>query len=175
MTGMEVALTFGPVKFQGEMVTASYDATHQAAGQTVVGDVDADYVELIWNITGEKWSDTYRSGIFSGIKPNSNFKPGSGLGAWQIAARFSTYDASDITTSGTSSREQNVDKGETLTVGVNWLLNTNVRFMLNYADTKFKPSSTSPAQAVTPLDVTSPAPTAQDSEQVISLRGQVAF
>jgi len=175
MTGREVPLAFGTVKFQGEMVTASSDATHQAAGQTVVGDVDADYVELIWNITGEKWSDTYRSGIFSGIKPNSNFKPGSGLGAWQIAARVSSYDASDITTSGTSSREQNVDKGETLTVGVNWLLNTNVRFMLNYADTKFKPSSTSPAQAVTPLDVTSPAPTAQDSEQVISLRGQVAF
>jgi len=175
MAGLEAALAYGPIKVQSEMVTASYDATHQAAGQTVVGDVDADYVELIWNITGEKWSDTYRSGIFSGIKPNNNFKPGSGLGAWQIAARFSTYDASDITTSGTSSREQNVDKGETLTVGVNWLLNTNVRFMLNYADTKFKPSSTSPAQAVTPLDVTSPAPTAQDSEQVISLRGQVAF
>jgi phosphate-selective porin OprO/OprP len=96
MTGMEVALAFGPVKFQGEMVTASYDATHQSAGQTVIGDVDADYVELIWNVTGEKWSDAYRSGIFSGIKPNNNFKPGSGPGAWQIAARFSSYDASDI-------------------------------------------------------------------------------
>lgn len=175
MAGLEAALAYGPFKFQGEMVTASFDATHQSAGQTVIGDVDADYFELIWNITGEKWSDAYRSGVFSGIKPSSNFKPGSGLGAWQVAARLSTYDASDISVSGTNSREQNVDKGETLTVGVNWLLNTNVKFMLNYSDTKFKPSATSPAPAVTPLDITGATPTAQDSEQIISLRGVVTF
>jgi len=175
MSGLEVALAYGPFKLQGEMVTASFDATHQAAGQTVVGDVDADYFELIWNITGEKWSDAYRGGIFSGIKPNNNFKPGSGLGAWQIAARLSSYDASDIEVSGANSREQNVDKGETLTFAVNWLLNTNVKFMLNYSDTKFKASSGSPAQAVTPLDITGATPTAQDSEQIISLRGVVNF
>lgn len=175
MTGLEVALAYGPVKFQGEMVTASFDATHQSAGQTVIGDVDTDYFELIWNITGEKWSDAYRGGVFSGIKPSTNFKPGSGMGAWQIAARLSTYDASDMTVSGTSSREQNVDKGETLTVGVNWLLNTNVKFMLDYSDTKFKPSATSPAQVVTPLDISGATPTGQDSEQIISLRGVVTF
>ena len=175
MTGFEAALAYGPVKLQGEMVTASFDAIHQSAGQTVVGDVDADYFELIWNITGEKWSEAYRSGAFSGIKPTNNFRSGGGLGAWQIGARFSTYDASDIRVSGTSSREQNVDKGETLTIGVNWLLNTNVRFMLNYADTKFKGSATSPAVAVTPLDISGATPTAQDSEQVISFRTQVAF
>ena len=181
MRGLELALAYGPVKLQGEMVTASYDATHQSAGQTVVGDVDADYVELIWNITGEKWSEAYRGGIFSGIKPNNNFKPGSGLGAWQIGARFSTYDASDIQNSGTSSREQNADKGETLTIGLNWLLNTNVRFMLNYADTKFKGNSNGSSSTnvsrgdskVVPLDVA--GTTAEDSEKVISLRGQVAF
>jgi phosphate-selective porin OprO/OprP len=141
----------------------------------VIGDVDADYVELIWNITGEKWSEAYRGGIFSGIKPNNNFKSGGGLGAWQFGARFSTYDASDISVSGTNSREQNVDKAETLTVAVNWLLNTNVKFMLNYSDTKFKANSTSPAQAVTPLDITGATPIAQDSEKIISLRAAVFF
>ena len=175
MQGLELALAWGPIKLQGEMATASFDATHQAAGQTVVGDVDTDYFELMWNITGEKWSDAYRGGIFSGIKPNNNFKPGSGLGAWQIGVRLSTYDASDITTTGTNSREQNVDKGETLTVAVNWLLNSNVRFMLNYSDTKFKPSDTSPAQMVTPLDVQGSTPIPQDSEKIISLRAQVNF
>jgi len=175
MTGLELALAWGPLKLQGEVTTASFDATHQAAGQTVIGDVDTDYFELMWNITGEKWSDAYRGGIFSGIRPNSNFKPGSGLGAWQIGARLSTYDASDISVSGTNSREQNVDKGETLTFAVNWLLNTNVKFMLNYSDTKFKPSATSPAQMVTPLDVTGSTPTPQDSEKIISFRGVVNF
>lgn len=175
MSGLEIALAYGPFKFQGEMMTASFDASHQAAGQTVAGDVDADYVELVWNVTGEKWSDAYRGGAFSGIKPSSNFKPGSGLGAWQVAVRLSSYDASDIRTSGTASREQNVDKGETLTVGVNWLLNPNVRFMLDYADTKFKGSAASPAQKVTPLDITGATTTAQDSEQVVSLRGQISF
>lgn len=174
MTGLELALAYGPFKLQGEMVTASFDASHQPTGQTVVGDVDTDYIELIWNITGEKWSEVYRGGIFSGIKPNNNFKPGSGPGAWQLGVRLSTYDASDISVTGAAgSREQNVDKGETLTVGVNWLLNPNVKFMLDYADTKFKPSATSPAQAVTPLDVA--GATAQDSEKVISLRAAVFF
>lgn len=175
MSGLELALAWGPIKFQGEMVTASFDANHQAAGQTVVGDVDTEYLELIWNVTGEKWSDAYRAGVFSGIKPNNNFKPGSGWGGWQVAVRLSAYDASDMRTTGTSSREQNVDKGETLTVGLNWLLNTNVRFMLNYSDTKFEGSSTSPAQKVSPLDITGGTVTPQDSEQVISLRGQISF
>ncbi len=175
MSGLELALAWGPIKAQGEWVTASFDASHQAAGQTVIGDVDTDYVELIWNVTGEKWSDAYRAGVFSGIKPNSNFKPGSGWGGWQVAVRLSTYDASDMRTTGTNSRQQNVDKGETLTLGVNWLLNTNVRFMLNYSDTTFKGSSTSPAQKVSPLDITGATVTPQDSEQVISLRGQISF
>lgn len=175
MQGLELALAFGPVKFQGEMATASFDAHHQSADQRVLGDVDTDYFELIWNITGEKWSDAYRGGIFSGIRPNNNFKRGSGAGAWQIGARLSTYDASDISVSGTSSREQNVDKAETLTYGVNWLLNTNVKFMLNYSDTKFKPGAASPAQAVTPLDISGATATAQDSEKIISFRGVVNF
>ena len=183
MKGLEAALAFGPFKFQGEMVTASFDAFHQSAGQTVVGDVDTDYFELMWNITGEKWSDAYRGGIFSGIRPNNNFKPGSGLGAWQLGARLSSYDASDITNTGTSSREQNADKGETLTVGVNWLLNPNVKFMLDYSDTKFKGNSNGSSSTnvsrgdskVVPLDVANPSPTAQDSEQIISLRTVLTF
>ncbi len=112
-----MALACGPFKFQGEMVTASFDANHQSAGQTVVGDVDTDYIELIWNITGEKWSDVYRGGIFSGIKPNNNFKPGSGPGAWQLGVRLSLMMPPISVSAAASSREQNVDKAETLTVG----------------------------------------------------------
>ena len=172
MQGLELALAWGPIKLQGEVTTASFDATHQAAGQTVPGTWN-DYLELIGTSPAKNGRDAYRGGIFLRIRPNNNFSAAAGLGRGR-GARLANYDASDISVRN-NSREQNVDKGETLTFAVNWLLNSNVKFMLNYSDTKFKPSDTSPAQMVTPLDVTGSTPTAQDSEKIISFRGVVNF
>jgi len=168
MQGLELALAYGPFKLQGEMATASFDATHQAAGQTVTGDVDTRYVEIMWNVTGENWAELYRGGVFSGIRPANNFSRGGGWGAWQVGLRLSSYDATDVTVSGANSREQNEDEGKTLTLGVNWLLNPNTKFMLNYAKTDFE-------GPVTPLDITGATPTPRDSETVISLRAAVFF
>jgi phosphate-selective porin OprO/OprP len=145
MTGLELALAWGPIKLQGEMASASFDAVHVSAGQRVIGDVDTEYVEVMWNVTGERWADMYRGGAFSGLKPNRNFG-GGGWGAWQVGVRLSGYDASDVTTAGTGSREQNSDEAETLTVGVNWWMNPNTKFMFNYAKTDFE-------IPVVPLDV----------------------
>lgn len=185
LQGLELAAAIGPFKLQGEYVKADFDATHpSAANKTVTGDVSAQYVEAIWNITGEKWSDAYRAGTFSGVKPKSNFNVGSsGIGAWQLGVRLSGYDASDITVGGTSSRQQNNNEAKTFTVGVNWLLNSNARIMLNYAKTDYEGTcftgagnATSATECVKALDVSGPATqTAIDSETVISLRGQVNF
>ncbi len=109
--GLESALARGPWKVQGEWVRANYDARNPltavgADPQTVKGDVNVWYVQALWNITGEKWSDMYRSGVFRGVTPNNNFRPGSGWGAWQLGLRFSRYDAGDIAVNGAKSREQ---------------------------------------------------------------------
>jgi phosphate-selective porin OprO/OprP len=162
--GLEFAYAMGPLKVQSEYANAKYDSSTSVASGS--GTVKAYYAEIMYNITGEKWSDAYRSGAFSGLKPSANYTAGGGTGAWQVGLRWSAFDASDVSVTGTSVRTQNSVKGNTLTLGLNWLINPNARVMLNYAMTKFD-------TPVTPLDVAGAS--ASDKEQVISVRTQLNF
>jgi phosphate-selective porin len=81
-------------------------ATVNDCQQSAAGDVNSWYVQGVWNITGEKWADAYSGGIFKGIKPMSNFKPGSGWGAFQLGLRYSKFDASSLNVTGSGSRIQ---------------------------------------------------------------------
>jgi phosphate-selective porin OprO/OprP len=134
---------------------------------TGTADVSAGYAEVMYNVTGEKWSDSYKSGTFGGIKPNSNFTSNGGTGAWQVGLRFSKFGVTDVVQAGSANnRTQNSPDANTTTVGINWLLNPNARVMFNYARTKFR-------AAVAPLDVT--GATSAFDENVISLRTQINF
>lgn len=164
MGGLEAVYATGPFKLQGEYAQAKYDAATSVASGT--GTVKAAYLEVVYNLTGEKWSDAYRSGAFSSLRPAKNFTFDNGGGLWQVGLRYSRYDASDVSVTGTAAREQNSDKGNTTTLGVNWFLNPNARIMLNYSMTTF-------GSNVTPLDVT--GATAGKKEQILSLRTQVNF
>ena len=163
MAGLELAFATGPYKLQSEYVKANFEATSSSTGSA---DDSAGYAEVMYNVTGEKWSDSYKTGAFGGIKPNSNFTSNGGLGAWQVGLRYSMFDVTDVVLSGNNGRNQNSPKANTTTVGINWLLNPNARVMLNYARTKFN-------TAVTPLDVT--GATSGFDENVISLRTQINF
>jgi phosphate-selective porin len=114
----------------------------------------------MYNITGEKWSNTYKDGTFGGTRPLANFSSsGKGIGAWQVGMRVSSYDANDwvATTATTGSK-----KGSTTTLGVNWILNPNARIMLNHSTTKFDTAFA--ASAAT-----------GDKETVTTLRTQINF
>ncbi len=164
MMALEAAFAHGPFKLQGEYGQANFDASTSLS--TAKGDVKANYVEFMYNVTGESWAEAYKGGAFSGIKPKSNFTSAGGTGAWQLGLRYSTYDASDLTLAGTNNSRQNSDKGNTTTLGVNWLINPNARVMLNLAMTKFNTN-------VTPTDTSGLG--SVDSEKVISLRTQLNF
>jgi len=179
--GLEAALARGPFKVQGEWVRADYDAINRAsaAAQTVKGDVDTWYVQAMWNITGEKWSDAYRSGVFRGITPAANFKPGAGWGAWQLGLRYSKYDASDLAVTGSGSRLQsgtNATSGNmnddvySYGIGVNWILNPLSRLMFEWTRTDF-------GGATLPLDIvgTSSGSRGITKEDIFSIRAQVNF
>ena len=105
MGGLEGVYAFGPLKFQGEYAKASFDASSTTG--TGTGTVKAGYAEVMYNITGENWSDAYKTGAFGNIKPKANFNSGNGLGAWQVGLRFSKFEVSDVTQTGTNSRQQN--------------------------------------------------------------------
>ena len=124
---IEYAFAYGPFKLQGERFKIGYETT--TAGNK---DVNISYAELMWNITGESHNYSNTAGTFGIIKPNSKFTEKGGTGAWQVGIRYTDFDASDF-----SVATGYTQKASALTYGLNWYVNDNVRFMLNYVDTKF--------------------------------------
>ena len=57
-----------------------------------------------------------------------------GMGAWELAVRLAEVDLSDWDdiAAGTGATGAHSGELETTTVGLNWYVNKNVRFMLNY-------------------------------------------
>jgi len=200
MKGIELALANGPFKVQAEYASSRFDAsasrcdwstsgTCTSKGTAVLGaDVEAQYVSLLWNITGEKFAKTYSKGSWGGIKPNADFMKdyggvvGNGMGAWQVAYRLSKYsvsvDQASGTTSGTetavndgstsyNSRYQNSPTATTQTIGLNWFLSSNARVMFNYSKTAF-------GSSVEALDTNSDSSTTK-TENIFSIRTQINF
>ncbi len=193
LTGFEFALAKGAAKLQGEYTTGDFTARSQAvtsAGARYAtrstGDVQTYYVEFMYNLTGEPWAPTYRSGVVGSIRPNNpfNLTTMSGTGAWQLGLRYSAYDASsfgaNVSTSGTSTNYpttgnaqyqiEGSPKGNTTTVGLNWILNPNARIMFNYAMSKFDYS-------FAPVDIGTPSTPARrgDTSHAFMIRSQFNF
>ncbi len=207
LKGLELALATGAFKFQSEYFDNTYGVKGSSCVYTLSGSstvasnctnpqfdlkASAAYYEVIYNLTGESWANSYKSGAFTTIKPKANFSIGSngGWGAWQLGLRYSSYEVSEpsyfaysSTSSGVSTRKnisgstdtngfsrgENSTKASTWTLGVNWILNPNSRWILNYADTKF-------GTAVTYLSTSSPTSLGTTSrEQVMSVRTQLNF
>jgi phosphate-selective porin len=189
MDGIELALAHGPFKIQAENFDSKYSASAKtynyvtgatscvtaACVATQDVRVQAKYVEALYNITGEDFAKSYKSGAFGGITPSSVFMKdyggvvGNGTGAWQVGVRVSEYTAAgsnSVDGAVTGNRTQNATGAQTVTYGVNWILNSNARIMANYATTKFD-------TAIAPLDTTDMGTTTK--ENVFSIRTQINF
>ena len=80
---------------------------------------------IAWFITGEVRKFSGKTVAWGRTKPKANFWTGEGgKGAWEIAFRYSTIDLTDA---GVVGGEQ-----DTMTFGVNWYWNPNVRMVFNY-------------------------------------------
>jgi len=183
MYGLETALARGPLKLQGGWVRSKYDAVNPLTlSETVKGDVDVYYIQAMWNITGEKWSEMYRGGVFRGVTPNNNFRLGSGWGAWQLGLRWSAFDSS-LNATGAASRIQSGtgatgppavpakmnSRVNSYGIGVNWILNPMSRVMFEWTRTDFGGNTL-------PLDIAAPAGSMGiKQEDVFSIRTQVMF
>lgn len=117
--GLEAALVYGPFSVQGEYVLDEVESTFG-------GDLTFDgyYVQASYFLTGEHRPYKNATGVFDRVRPNKNFGWGQGMGAWELAARYSSIDLDDQGVRGGNE--------ENLTLGVNWYLNPSVRLMLNY-------------------------------------------
>ena len=110
--GLEFAWKSGPYSAQAEWLRANVDSNVDSDN----GNFDGWYVSGSWILTGE--SREYKKGRFRGVKPNGK------LGAWELAARYSSIDLNDDEVQG--GQENNV------TLGLNWYVNDHFRFSGNY-------------------------------------------
>jgi phosphate-selective porin OprO/OprP len=207
LRGIEFAGARGPFKFQMETFNSKYAAsgisqtlaTATSANTNMSLNAKAQYLELMYNITGESWADAYKGGAFGGIKPKSVFMKdyggvvGNGTGALQVgfrASKYSTDIANTATCVGTTaspgcatavsgtgnsnSRVQNAESATTNTYALNWILNSNARVMFNYAETKF-PHNVVLLDTNGTLAATDFNSGATNSERVFSVRTQINF
>lgn len=123
--GVEAAWVWGPWSLQGEYV--GVDVNRATAGRPDL-DFSGWYVYGSWFLTGESRAYDVEEGAFGGIKPKAVLGKG-GLGAWEVALRYSALDLTDAAAdpAGVVGGEE-----ENLTVGLNWYPNANIRFMANY-------------------------------------------
>jgi phosphate-selective porin OprO/OprP len=167
------------------MSRSQYKAEHNA-GTAVSYDTDTFYAEAGYFITGEKYADSYKNGVFGGFKPKNNFDLDKGdLGAIELAFRIEGFRVEDTNILGTSSRLQGTldgsgtasgtkSKADTYTAGIRWILNPNVVFKVNYAYTNL-------GRAYAPLDVSTWTGSASSgspdvsSEQLFMTRMQYMF
>jgi len=164
--GIEFVAAWDALKIQGEMAQVKLQAIDYQ-GTSLKGSVDSSYIQIVYNITGEKWADSYKDGSFSALKIKNNFDySGSGTGAWQVGLRFSTYDGTNLYDATGSSKRFGSEKGNTSTLGLTWFLNPNARVMLNYSQTIFD-------RAFQAVDINTGA--VDDQERVIALRTQLNF
>jgi phosphate-selective porin OprO/OprP len=102
--GLEGIYASGPFKVMAEYSRGQYKATHNV-GSEVKYDTDTYYVETGYFLTGEKYSDSYKNGVFGGFKPKNEFDLDKGdLGAIELALRIEGYavDSGSISSNTTT-------------------------------------------------------------------------
>ena len=118
----ESAMVYGPLSVQGEYTILDMNTRH----------FGGYYAEASYFITGENRQYDKINAEFGRVSPKKNFNftgEEKGLGAWEVAIRYSTIDLTD-----TVNALNDVSGGDAriLSTGVNWYLNSNMRLMLDY-------------------------------------------
>jgi phosphate-selective porin OprO and OprP len=130
----ELAWVAGAFSCQTEYVHAAVNATNMERQ-----DFNGGYALVSYFLTGESRPYDKRTGRFARVKPIQNFfltRRGSsgsrgvgayGLGAWELASRYSWVDVNSAQILGGTE--------EAFTTGVNWYWNDNFRVQANYIHT----------------------------------------
>jgi phosphate-selective porin OprO/OprP len=130
---VEAAATYGPLFFQGEYFWFNIDR-NAATGLPPFGapslKFEGGYAEASFILTGETRKYNPAAAAYLGVVPEHPFSlAGGGWGALEIAGRVSTIDLNNqlATAAGIAGGRQTI-----YTAGLNWYVNRNVRFMLDY-------------------------------------------
>ena len=127
----EVAGSFGSFFAQAEYAKATLEDAFTGPSDA---DVTAYYAQVGYLVTGEKKAYKKDRGAFGSPKPNNSY------GAIELVARYEASENSETTTAaangcsltGVAAGSYQTCEGSQITLGANWYVNPNVRFMLNY-------------------------------------------
>ncbi len=109
----------------GFLLTAEYAGTTITTQDSQDYNFDAWYLSAAYMITGESHKYKKSSGYFKEVTPDNPISKG-GFGAWEIAARYSGINLTDGDVYGGDLKD--------FTIGLNWYLENNLKFVLNYVN-----------------------------------------
>ena len=132
------------------------------------------HVTVSYLLTGETAS-------FKGVKPSQNFDFGKGWGAWEVVGRYSEITLDEDTfkdPTGTSftgayaNLSESAQRARSMTLGVNWYLNQNLRAAVNYSETRFDGGA---GDGVAPINAAGTNVADRPDERAVLTRLQFAF
>jgi phosphate-selective porin OprO/OprP len=157
----------GPVGVQGEYIFDQQEVLNDFTMRSARLNDDAWQVTAQWVLTGENAS-------FNAITPNHPFDLRAGQwGAWQLVARYSELNIDKQTFKGFSDPATSAENAIAWTVGLNWWLNANVRWMVSFSHTTFQGGGG--VNYSVPSTTTAPATVSHQDENVLFTRFQLAF
>jgi len=128
----ELAWVHGPFSIQTEGFVNEVDVV--GVGNT---NAYAAYAQASYFLTGENRVYKRSRGSFDRVRPHTNFwivrGAGIGPGAWEVKARWSYMDVSNLYGAGfTGDTNENAEQLNNLAVGFNWYWNPYTRMMFDY-------------------------------------------
>lgn len=175
--GVEFAANFQNLYLQAEHFWYLWEREQIGAPALPDPSFSGWYVQGSWILTGETRAWNAATGVFAAPRPAKPFSfAGDGLGAWELAARYSVADLNSDEALLPAAGGIRGGEQRSVTVGVNWYVNNNVRFLFDYQAVEVDRLSTGVANAYGTGVFTPPAGAqiGQDLD-VISVRTQLTF
>ncbi|QDV24512.1 OprO/OprP family phosphate-selective porin [Aureliella helgolandensis] len=119
LANVELAMSYGSFYAQSEAIVAVVSRQDDSA-LTLPG----AYANAGYFLTGESRPYNGKGGVFGRVQPNRSVGKDGGIGALELAGRWSYIDLND----------KNIQGGRlnNLTSGLNWYINPNTKFQFNY-------------------------------------------
>ena len=119
LAGVEMAAVFGRLYLQSGWIHAFVDQINGPA----LG-FSGMYAHAGYFLTGETREYDRHNGIVARVNPQQNLGGEGGIGAWEVAARWSYIDLNDQNIAG--------NRLQTATAGLNWYSNPRTRFQFAF-------------------------------------------